>query len=297
MISFNGENDALPDIGHACRHNLIATGGIAAALAAAEAMKKFDIAGTIKLFGTPAEEGGGGKVKIVEAGGYDDVDISLMHHATSTSPGMAFVTSMSSFKYTIEYFGKSAHAAAASWEGINALDAASVYMHVSALHRQQFEERDRIHSVIVNGGSAPNVIPDYTMIAGMVRSKDRIRMNEMKKKVVGSAKTPAIASGCAYKINYLNEYDNMLTNEPLSDSFRKFYDGFSKLDGAGELLDLNQEKALGLPGSTDQGTVSWKVPALHTMFDIGEDGQPHTVEFRDTAGTKASHTACLKSAK
>ena len=223
VISFNAEYDALPNIGHACGHNLIATGGIAAALAAAEAMKQFDIAGTVKLFGTPAEESGCGKVMMLKAGAYDNVDVSLMHHAANDSPGLAFVNTAGCFSYNIEYFGKSSHAAAAPWEGINALDAASIFMHSAALLRQQLEATDRINCIITNGGTAPNVIPDYTTIKGNVRAMSKTRMFEMKKKLIGCAKAGAIGSGCTYKINYENEYDIMLSNEPLSKCFREIY--------------------------------------------------------------------------
>lgn len=297
VISFNAEYDALPNVGHACGHNLIATGGIAAALATAEAMKKFDIAGTIKLFGTPAEEDGGGKIEMVNAGAYDDVDVSLMHHASSESPGQAFVRTAALFDFTIEYFGKSAHAAASPWEGINALDASSIFMHASALLRQQFESTDRVHFILNDGGSAANVIPDYTKITVIVRAISRNKMAELKKKIFGCVKAGALGSGCTYKINCDEEYYDMISNVTLTDCFREFYNRFCEKDNEPKLRDSDYERSLVSSASTDQGNVSWVVPSLHSFFTIKSEMQPHTIEFSEAAGEKSSHTACLKSAK
>lgn len=297
VISFNAEYDALPEIGHACGHNLIATGGIAAAIAAAEAMVQFDIAGTIKLLGTPAEEAGDGKGKMIKAGAYDDVDVSLMHHANSESPGQAFVRTAALFAFNIEYFGKSAHAAACPWEGTNALDAASIYMHAASLLRQQFEPTDRIHYIVTHGGSASNVIPEYTRIEGTIRSSNRAKMVEMKSKLIGCVKAGALGSGCTYKINYEDEYNDMLSNVPLTDCFREFYNGFCEKDNSTKLRDLEDEKVVLSSASTDQGNVSWIVPSLHSFFNIDAGKEPHTVEFCESAGKKSSHMACLKSAK
>lgn len=297
VISFNAEYDALPEMGHACGHNLIATGAIAAAIASAVAMKKFNFTGTIKLFGTPAEEGGDGKGKMLKAGAYDGVDVSLMHHGNSESPGQAFVRTAASFRFNIEYFGKSAHAGACPWQGVNALDAASIFMHASSLLRQQFEATDRIHFVVTDGGAAANIIPDYTRIKGIIRSINRAKMAELKEKLVGCIKAGALGSGCRYKINYENEYNDMISNIPLTDSFREFFNGFCDKDNEPKLKDLDHERVLVSSASTDQGNVSWNIPSLHSFFCIKADKEPHTIEFCEAAGKKSSHDACLKSAK
>lgn len=268
VISFNAEYDALPEIGHACGHNLIATGAVAAAIATAEAMKTFDIAGTVKLFGTPAEEGGDGKGEMLKAGAYDGVDVSLMHHANSESPGQAFTSTAASFRFNIEYFGKSAHAGASPWQGINALDATSIFMHSSSLLRQQFESTDRIHFIVVNGGSAANIIPDYTKIQGIIRAVNRAKMAGLKKKLIGCVKAGALGSGCTYKINYENEYNDMISNVPLTDIFRDIYNYFCEKDNEPLLQSLERERNLLSAASTDQGNVSWALPSLHSFFKI-----------------------------
>lgn len=297
VISFNAEYDALPEMGHACGHNLIATGAVAAAIASAEAMKKFNIAGTVKLFGTPAEEGGDGKGKMLKAGAYDDVDVSIMHHGNSESPGQAYVRTAASFRFNIEYFGKGAHAGSCPWQGVNALDATSIFMHASSLLRQQFEATDRIHFIITDGGAAANIIPDYTRIKGIIRAINRSKMADLKKKLVGCVKAGALGSGCTYKINYENEYNDMISNVPLTDSFREFFNGFCERDNEPKLRSLDLEANLISSASTDQGNVSWNIPSLHSFFCIKSDKEPHTIEFGKAAGYGSSHVACLKSAK
>jgi len=297
VISFNAEYDALPEMGHACGHNLIATGAVAAAIASAEAMKRFNIAGTVKLFGTPAEEGGDGKGKMLKAGAYDDVDVSIMHHGNSESPGQAYVRTAASFRFNIEYFGKGAHAGSCPWQGVNALDAASIFMHASSLLRQQFEATDRIHFIVTDGGAAANIIPDYTRIKGIIRAINRSKMASLKKKLVDCVKAGALGSGCTYKINYENEYNDMISNVPLTDSFREFFNGFCERDNEPKLRSLDLEKNLISSASTDQGNVSWNIPSLHSFFCIKSDKEPHTIEFGKAAGHGSSHVACLKSAK
>lgn len=159
VVTFNVEYDALPDIGHGCGHNLICAGSLAAFLGVVAALKENpDIKGRVRALGTPAEEGGGGKIKLIDAGAYEDVDACLMAHPFSRAlvpegySGVAYGTCVASAKFGATFTGKQAHAAAAPEEGVNALDAAVLaYTGLSVL-RQQTKPDERIQVVILKGG-------------------------------------------------------------------------------------------------------------------------------------------------
>ncbi|KAI5298594.1 Golgi to ER traffic- protein, partial [Ascosphaera pollenicola] len=166
VIVYNAEYDALPGIGHACGHNLIATASIAGFLLTVEAMKKHDIAGNVRLLGTPAEEGGGGKIDLIKCGAYKGVDACLMGHPTPTIvPGVQGVVApllIGACHGKITFHGFGAHAGNSPWLGKNALDAAVQAYSNIAMMRQQVEPDQRIHAIITNGGVKPNVIPEFT---------------------------------------------------------------------------------------------------------------------------------------
>lgn len=175
LVAFNAEYDAMPGIGHACGHNLIAMMSIASFIGVAQALKASGKAGRVRLIGTPAEEGFGGKIKLIEAGAYNDVDACLMTHpgpsvAADGLAGDAYMPTLASHKFNVHFTGKNAHAAMSPWEGINALDAVVLaYTGISVL-RQQMHPEDRIHGVIAQGGERPNVIPDRTLLNYYLRS-------------------------------------------------------------------------------------------------------------------------------
>lgn len=164
------EYDALPGIGHGCGHNLIATSSVAAFLGAAQAMSTLKIPGRLRILGTPAEEGGGGKALLVDRGAFKDVSAAIMAHplghdslqsGDSNYSGLAGLLFLSCYRFQVEFHGKGAHAAGEPWNGVNALDAAiSAYNNAASL-RQQIRPDERIHSIIEDGGSASNIIPDY----------------------------------------------------------------------------------------------------------------------------------------
>ena len=171
MVTFNVEYDALPDIGHACGHNLICTGSLAAFLGVVAAMKAHtgDFKGRVRALGTPAEEGGGGKIKLIDAGAYKDVDACLMTHpfASALIPpiykGVAYGTSVASAKFEVTFTGRPAHAAAAPHEGVNALDAAVLAYNGLSMLRQQIKPDERIQVVILKGGVSLKFLFIYTI--------------------------------------------------------------------------------------------------------------------------------------
>lgn len=211
-MAFNAEYDALPGIGHACGHNLIATSSIAAFIATCEAVKSVkDIGYTVRLLGTPAEESGGGKVRLINAGAYKDVDACLMVHPTPMAPGNPDLLSMATVveggflandKVKVTFTGKPAHAAAAPWEGINALDAVvSAYVSISML-RHQILPTQKVHGVIVNGGDRPNIIPMTATVDYYIRSPSKKTLKPLTEKVIKCFEAAATATGCKVEFNW-----------------------------------------------------------------------------------------------
>lgn len=206
------EYDALPGIGHACGHNLIATSSLAAFVGAAEALSKLKIPGRLRILGTPAEEGGGGKIKLIEAGAFnppEDVAAAIMAHpAGSQQPypgmhidGLAGMRLIASAKMRVEFKGRTAHAGAHPWKGLNALDAAvAAYNNVSMM-RQQMRPDERIHGVFEVGGTVPNVIPGYTRMNWCIRSPTLPRCEELVQRAKACFEAGAAAAGC--EIHYI----------------------------------------------------------------------------------------------
>lgn len=206
LVIICAEYDALPNIGHACGHNLIATSSIAAFLAVARAVRTDLKPGRVRLLGTPAEEGQGGKVKLIEAGAFKEADIAaaIMAHPISTHQlkggytGLAGMDMIASHKFKVEFHGRPAHAGGQPWNGLNALDAAiATYNNVSML-RQQMRPDERVHCVIEDGGTVPNVITQYSRMNWYVRSPSMKRCDELLEKVEKCCEAGALSTGCDF---------------------------------------------------------------------------------------------------
>ncbi|GBC10388.1 hypothetical protein RclHR1_00960005 [Rhizophagus clarus] len=298
VVSFNSEYDALPGIGHACGHNLIAISGVAAAIAIKAVFEKHQIPGKVKLLGTPAEEGGGGKILLIKAGAYDDVDVSLMVHPSPFEGSFYSYLAIESFN--IEYFGRNAHAAGIPWEGINALDAMILAYNNIGLLRQQIKPTDRIHGVITNGGKAPNVIPDYTSAKFMIRSKTIDELNVLEPRVYNCFKAAGKATGCTEengtkdpKITLKSKFFDVKSNVPLGERYEEHLKKFGKKF----IPRIEQEKKT--LGSTDQGNVTYVVPGIHPFYDIKppEGCGNHTIGFTNAAKTESAHDDTLIASK
>jgi amidohydrolase len=206
VVVFNVEYDALPGIGHACGHNLIATGSLAAFFAVVGIMKENPhVPGRVRALGTPAEEGGGGKIKLIDGGAYKDVVACLMTHPmagamfptkSKTATGIAYGTCVASAKFRATFSGRTAHAAAAPHEGINALDAAVLAYNGISMLRQQILPTQRIHGIIMEGGEKANVIPSRTVMDYNVRSGTIKETKALQQRVVRCFEGAAIATGC-----------------------------------------------------------------------------------------------------
>jgi amidohydrolase len=287
-IGFMSEYDALPEIGHACGHNLIGTMGIAAGIATSKVLQ--ETGGRVIVYGTPAEETKGGKVTMAEQGVFDNLDVAMMVHPLHSYVKSGSSLAMDAIQF--EFFGKPAHAAANPEKGINALDAViQTFNGINAL-RQHVTSDTRIHGIIPDGGKAANVVPDYAVAQFYVRAKTRSYVNELVEKVKSIAEGAAMMTGATMKMsNYELSYDNMVTNETLSDVFT---DQLISLGVPSEEVIENRDGS----GSLDMGNVSLVVPSIHPYIKIcNELYSCHTTEFRDAALSDQGKEAMILGAK
>ncbi len=285
-IAILAEYDALPGLGHACGHNVIATAAIGAALALQSV--RAALPGVIELIGTPAEEKGGGKAIMVERGVFDHLDAAMMIHPGSKN--MVDKGSIASNALVFEFFGKAAHAAAAPDKGINALDACiQTFNAVNAL-RQHLPPDVRIHGIITHGGEASNIVPAYARAEFGVRAASSDVSLDVVEKVKRCAEAGALAAGATVEIHHLRHYAHRLPNPTIAKLF------------AENLKLLGQPVASPAPderrGSSDMGNVSHVVPAIHPYIAmVPDDVGAHTPEFALAAGGEAGDKAWKIGAK
>ncbi|RDZ07984.1 amidohydrolase [Priestia megaterium] len=287
-IGFMAEYDALPDLGHACGHNLIGTMSIAAGIGLSKAVA--EIGGKVYVYGTPAEETRGGKVTMAEQGIFNHLDVAMMVHPYYCHQKSGRSLAMDAIQF--EFFGKSAHAAAAPHEGINALDGVlQTFNSINAL-RQHVKPDVRIHGVITEGGKAANVVPDYAVAQFYVRASTRAYVDEVTEKVKACANGAALATGTKLKIsNYEFSYDDMQTNQTLSDVYTN---NLISLGVSEQSITEDQ----GDHGSLDMGNVSQVVPAIHPYIQICDDYFVcHTHEFREAALSEQGREAMILGAQ
>jgi len=257
------EYDALPVIGHACGHNIIATAAIGAGLALRNYVNELGI--RVKLLGTPAEEGGGGKIVLLDSGAFEDAACSMMIH-----PGIENVvnpTFTTIQQYTVEYFGKDAHAAGAPEEGINALDAQIQLFVNASTYRQQMLQTNRMHGVIREGGFKPNIIPSYTKSEWYLRSLNKEGLEKIESDFYNFVNAAALATKCDVKISspdYI--YQEIKNNQTMYE----LYQENSKDIGRDMILQKDAVRP-GL-GSTDMGNISQAFPSIHPMLGIDGNG-------------------------
>jgi metal-dependent amidase/aminoacylase/carboxypeptidase family protein len=259
-----------------------------------EAITKFSLPGKIVLFGTPAEESGGGKIKLLDVGAYSDhkVDVNLISHPGKT-PDSVLVKMTAYVRFKVEYFGKEAHAAASPWEGVNALDALVTAYNALSVLRQQTMPGDIIQGYITDGGSAPNIIHAYTAGVFVVRALTKSRLDVLKKKVDKCFEAGADATGAKLKMTVEMGYDNHVPNQALAKVCRA---AMQKLGSDIPVPELDLI-AGATSASTDQGNISHAMPSLNLGFKIESIEGPHNPGFAKSARSWEAHNAALKSAK
>ncbi|EGX92261.1 amidohydrolase, putative [Cordyceps militaris CM01] len=289
------EYDALPEIGHACGHNLIATASLAAFFGASKVLSELKVPGRVRVLGTPAEEGGGGKIALLRAGAFSGASASIMAHPVAPGnlsndaavSGSAALNLVASIKFRVAFRGKSAHAAGEPWNGLNALDAAvAAYNNVSLL-RQQMRSDERVHAVIEDGGTVPNVIPDYTRMNWYIRSPTIERGQELHERVQACIEAGASAAGCSFEYIRADDYKNVIGNGAICKTYAKM------MALVGHKVLAEQEKPL--VASTDMGNVSHQVPSMHGAFTIpaAPGAAMHSKLFAAAAGERAGHEAAI----
>ncbi|MEH7388014.1 M20 family metallopeptidase [Bacillus sp. JJ1521] len=286
-IGIMSEYDALPELGHACGHNLIGTMGIAAGIGLSKVIH--ETGGKVVVYGTPAEETKGGKVTMAEQGIFNHLDVAMMVHPLSHYEKSGASLAMDAIQF--EFFGKAAHAAAAPHEGINALDAViQTFNSINAL-RQHITSDVRIHGIISEGGQAANIVPDYAVAQFYVRAASRDYVNELVEKVKKCAQGAALQTGATMDWSFYEfSYDDMVTNESFSNVFT------DTLIELGVNPEEIHERAEG--GSLDMGNVSHVVPSIHPYVKIcDEPFACHTHGFREAALSNQGKEAMILGAK
>ncbi|KAF2816772.1 metal-dependent amidase/aminoacylase/carboxypeptidase [Mytilinidion resinicola] len=305
LAVFNVEYDALPGIGHACGHNLIATGSLAAFFGVVALLKKHQLPGRVRALGTPAEEGGGGKIKLIDAGAYAGVDACLMTHPMSghmfptkaAVAGLAYGTSVASAKFRAIFTGRTAHAAASPQDGVNALDAAVLAYSGISMLRQQILPAQRIHGIILEDGEKANVIPARSLMDYNVRGATLRETKVLQERVVNCFKGAAVATGCEVEFEETNNYAEVVPNRALCTAYSKF---MLEL-GAPQLCEADKEGSEPHPGSysTDQGNVSQVCPGFHPVYNIPTDdgASNHTKEFTKAAISDEAYRLTIQTAQ
>lgn len=285
------EYDALPGIGHACGHNLISEVGVGAALGLKAALEgsNQDL-GKVVVLGTPAEEGGGGKIKMIENGCFDELDFCLMAHPKPFS--CVYPTCLAMQDVRVLFHGVSSHASAFPWEGVNALDAAVMAYNALSVLRQQLKPSWRLHGVITDGGAKPNIIPEKASLAYYVRAPTEKELGSLREKVHRCFESAAQATGCTVDIDWNSMfYSNMATNEHLAKLYQQ------NAEELGLTFPSRDEQAKMAFGSTDMGNVSHVKPSIHPFFDIETSAANHTHEFTVASATKEAHSRAVIQAK
>ena len=278
------EYDALPGLGHACGHNIIATAGVGAAIALAAVADSLGL--RVKLLGTPAEEVGGGKALMLEAGAWEDATFSLMVHPMCEPevPCEAFAgTAVDRFEIT--YSGHSTHAAAAPHKGVNAADAVTVAQVAIGLLRQQLADGVRVNAIVNEAGEVTNIIPAHARVNVEVRSSDLAELEAVARRVLACFEAGAVATGCSWQHRRVQpRYATVLSEPHLAAAWNE----------ALSLIGRETKPVATIGGgSTDMGNVTQVVPAIHPMLAIpGGTAPPHTPQFAvDAGGPEGARTA------
>src|SRR5882757_2901822 len=282
------EYDALPGIGHACGHNIIAASAVGAALALADVADELGL--TVSLLGTPAEEFGGGKVLLLNAGVFDDLSLAVMVHPGPVDIAAARSLTLSAVQ--VIYRGKESHASAAPFLGVNAADAATVAQVAVGLLRQQLAPGQQVHGIVAQGGQAANVIPAHTELQYTMRATEASSLADLEAKVGDCFLAGAVATGCDYSVEQTEPMYDALKPDPwLAETVRAEMTRLGRSP-----IDKALEAALPL-GSTDMGNVTQLLPGIHPMVAVDAGGASlHQPDFTAAAAGPTADKAVIDGA-
>ena len=286
-VAFLSEYDALRGLGHGCGHNLIATASAGAGIALADALDR--LRGRVLVIGTPAEEGGGGKIRLIRAGIFQEVDAAMMFHPDTRTQVLHWALAITHMHF--EFIGRAAHASGDPEKGINALDAFVLAYNGISLLRQQTKDGARLHGFLKEGGTAPNIIPERTSGEFLVRARDEAYKEELVQKVKNIFQAAALATGCSLNLTFDEEpYSDLRNNSVLA----RLFDENLRRVGLDPVEGVPWENA----GSTDMGNVSHVVPALHPTVAIASAEVPgHSQAFLEASGSLRGYQAMIDAAK
>jgi amidohydrolase len=288
-IAILSEYDALPGVGHACGHNIIATAGLGAALALSKLGAR--LPGRVRYLGTPAEERFGGKEIIAREGAFDGVDAAMMIHPSSLN--LTTMPCIAISEVEVTYHGRASHASAMPYRGLNALDAVvSAYQSIAQL-RQHIRQTERIHGIITEGGLAANIVPERAACRFYVRAADVHELAVLKTRVQACFEAGALSTGCKADIRWgKTDYLDLKTNWPMAEAFEKNATALGR-----EFYSLS-EIPPGFAGSTDMGNVSHRVPSIHPMLAVAPAGVIiHNAEFATWAASPRGDDGVIDGAK
>ncbi|MGH6987189.1 MAG: M20 family metallopeptidase [Caulobacteraceae bacterium] len=286
-IAILSEYDALPGIGHACGHNIIAAAGLGAALA----LSRLELPGRVRWLGTPAEERYGGKELMARAGAFEKVDAAMMIHPANhdlvSNPTLAIA------EVDAIYHGRAAHASSSPYLGLNALDAVVGAYQAIAQLRQHIRGDERIHGIITEGGLAPNVVPERAACQFYVRAANAARLGELKRRVQACFEAGALSSGCRLELVWGEaDYLDLKTSWPAARIFEQH------ARSLGRVFTPAEDLPPGKTGSTDMGNVSHRVPAIHPMLAVApHDVSIHNPQFARWAASERGDMAVIDGAK
>ncbi len=288
-IAILAEYDALPGIGHACGHNVIATAGVGAGAALATALGTLPWAGRVQVIGTPAEEGGAGKVKLMDAGVFKGVEAAMMIHGRCGT--LVWRPSLGIIKVRVEFHGRATHASSWPWRGVNALNAViQLFLSLDQM-RQQLRPDARVHGIITNGGAQPNIIPEYTSAEFYLRALSKDYCHELLRRFRACAEGAATATGCTTTVTPdPTIHDPLKPNATMAGLFAENL----------KFIDFPEDPDDGQAGygSTDCGNVSQAIPTIHPYIRISPDGIPgHSREFADWARSPMARAGMVAGAK
>ncbi len=284
-IGVIAEYDALPGIGHACGHNIIAAAAVGAGLGAKAAVDA--LGGTVHVIGTPGEEGRGGKIRMADKGAFSNLDAAMMVHPGSHNTSGCNAMAVAILE--VEFHGRASHAAGAPEQGVNALEAMILSYNAINSLRQHVVDGSRVHGIITDGGQAANVVPAHSAGTFYIRASEDPYLETFKERVIDCFRSGALATGARLEHRWSEpQYRTMNNNAVIEDLYAR------NLKERGRVVESYEGKTF---GSTDMGNVSFMVPGIHPIIAVSPPGVPiHTEEFQSYAGSEAGHRAVLDGA-
>lgn len=280
-VAVLAEYDALPEIGHGCGHNLHGALSVLTGLAMMDMKDAFK--GKLHIIGTPAEEENGAKVGMADQGIFDDMSLAMMIHSWGGGKSIPDMDVLSLRCYVVEFFGESAHAVACPWRGRSALAAGRKFLDLLDARRECFTPDVRVNAVILDGGKAPNIIPDYTKIRMEFRTSSMARLEQVDEMVKKCANAAAMALDCSVKLEFgLSDFADMVRNPVLEQAI------------SGLFTQVGQEVGTVAPatGSSDMGNVSYRCPSIQPLLSITDEPLAlHTTGFRDATALPQAYEA------